>query len=115
VVLLIDDDPQSKAFGIQVDRVARTFAEGVAALQERRWDLLLLDHDFGDFDAEGKEYTGHSVATWLEENPQYLPLRVVAVSRNPVGGDNIRAAIDSARRRAEREGIDTEGPIGVTL
>jgi CheY-like chemotaxis protein len=112
---LIDDEPEKKHFQIGVDRIARTYGEGIAALQERRWDLLLLDHDLGEFDADGNELTGHSVATWLENNPSYLPIQVVAVSRSPVGKDRINAAIESARRRAEREGIDTEGPLGVTL
>jgi CheY-like chemotaxis protein len=115
MVLLIDDKPDSKAFAVTVDRVARSYQEGISALQERRWDLLLLDHDLGEFDEQGKEYTGHSIATWLEENPRYLPLEVVAVSRNPIGGDRIRAAIESARRRARSEDIDTEGPLGVEV
>ena len=112
-MLLIDDKPDSKNFGVHVDKVARTFDEGIKALQERRWDVLLLDHDLGDFDAQGKERDGHKVATWLEEHPQFLPRRVVAVSRNPYGGDKITAAIASARRRAEQEGIDTESEFGV--
>ncbi len=41
--LLIDDLRE-----IAVDRVARTFLDGIAALKEGSWDLVLLDHDLGD-------------------------------------------------------------------
>ena len=112
MVLLIDDKPESKHFhGIEPDRVARNYREGIAALQERRWDLLLLDHDLGDIDAAGREWGGYEVALWLEEHPEYLPLEVVAVSRNPKGRERIDAAIASAHRRARELGVDVEGPL----
>lgn len=115
MVLLIDDEPQTKHFHVTIDRIARNYKEAIEALRERRWDLLLLDHDLGEVQADGKEFSGHSVATWLEENPRYLPLKVVAVSRNPYGKKVIEMAIESARRHAQTEGIDTEGPLGVEL
>jgi CheY-like chemotaxis protein len=113
MVLLIDDKPESKSFDVHIDQVARTYNEAIKALQERRWDLVLLDHDLGDFDEQGKERHGHSIATWIEEHVQYLPRRLVAVSRNPYGAQQIEAAFESAQRRAQREGIDVEGAFGV--
>lgn len=77
--LLIDDQKD-----IPAHRTARNFHDGLAALQEDSWDLLLLDHDLGHFE-NGREFTGYDVLLWLKENPQHLPKRIQVVSLNPVG------------------------------
>lgn len=88
--LLIDD-----VRTLNADRIARTYDEGIAALQEESWDTLLLDHDLGCFDENGREYTGYDVMCFLEENPQYLPLLDIRiVSANPVGRDRMQRIID---------------------
>jgi hypothetical protein len=70
--LLIDDQRNLPA-----DRIARTYQEGIAALAEQHWEVLLLDHDLGDVSGpDGRELTGYDVACWLEENPEHLPDRV---------------------------------------
>jgi CheY-like chemotaxis protein len=92
--LLIDDQRK-----IVADRVARTFSDGIAALRdEGPWDLLLLDHDFGDPDPAK---TGYGIMRWLEENPQFLPTKIVFVTANPVGRDNMRAVLKRIETRNE--------------
>lgn len=78
--LLIDDQRN-----IESERVARTYEDGLAALQEGEWDILYLDHDLGCFDARGKEYTGYDVLCWLEQNLAFLPKSIVLVTSNPSG------------------------------
>lgn len=88
--LLIDDIRTLKA-----DRIARTYDEGIAALEEEQWDILLLDHDLGCFDANGREYTGYDILCWLEENTYFLPTcGIRIVSANPVGRQRMQQVID---------------------
>ena len=92
--LLIDDQRD-----LPVDRIARTFSEGIAALIEQHWDVLYLDHDLGDFSgAGGRELTGYDVACWLEQNPQHLPDRIEIVTNNPAGRSNIEFVLRRIRR-----------------
>lgn len=87
--LLIDD-----LRNLTADRTARTFDDGIAALtKEGPWDMLLLDHDLGDF-IIGTERTGEHVMKFLEENPQYLPGSITIVSSNPVGRQRMKVIID---------------------
>ena len=91
--LLIDDQRNLPA-----DRIARTYREGIAALAEQRWDILLLDHDLGDFSGpDGRELTGYDIACWLEENPQHLPDRVEILTNNPAGRRRIELALGRIR------------------
>lgn len=83
--LLIDDFRNLKA-----DRVCRTFNEGIDALSEQPWDLLLLDHDLGE-EISGND--GYGVANWLERNPQHMPKMIEIVSSNPVGRQNIERVL----------------------
>jgi hypothetical protein len=88
-ILLIDDRRNLPA-----TRVARNYADGIAALQERHWDLLLLDHDLGDFSGpNGREMKGYDIACWLEEHQEHLPGDVRIVSDNSVGAENIVRAL----------------------
>ena len=88
-VLLIDDLRNRPA-----TVTARNFADGIAALKDRQWDLLELDHDLGDFSGpNGRELTGYDVACWLEANPEHLPKDIRIVSDNSVGRKKIIAAL----------------------
>ncbi len=97
--LLIDDVRDLKA-----DRVARTYADGIAALQEEEWDVLLLDHDLGCFDEDGREYTGYDVLCWLEENTYFLPTSEIRiVSANPVGRQRMQQVIDKLYSQGDKD------------
>jgi len=76
--LLIDD-----LRNLPADRVARTFDDGIAALQnEGPWDVLLLDHDYGDPDPAK---CGEGIMKFLEVNPRLKPGMIKFVTANPVG------------------------------
>lgn len=95
--LLIDDirdvEFVNKNWNVQVTDVARTFAEGINALKENKIDTLLLDHDLASFDEEGNELTGYKIMLFLEENPEYLPNKILLVTSNPVGRDKMQTVI----------------------
>lgn len=102
-ILLIDD----RRF-LEGARIARNFADGIAALQEEKFDILYLDHDLGDFSGpEGRELTGYTVACWLEANPEHLPDKLLLVSDNTVGQGRIRLALEKYYGRIERVRIAT--------
>lgn len=96
--LLIDDlrdvDFVNKSWNVAVTDVARTFAEGINALKAGNVDTLLLDHDLACFDDEGNELTGYKVMLFLEENPEYLPKRIILVTSNPVGRAKMQTVVD---------------------
>jgi hypothetical protein len=81
-MLLIDD-----LRVMTVHRTARTYDDGIVALQNGPWDVLYLDHDLGE------EKTGYDITNWLEQNPAYQPEAVVLVTMNPVGRENIARAL----------------------
>lgn len=83
--LLIDDQRNYHA-----DRVARTFEDGIVALQEEVWDILMLDHDLDNPDPTK---TGYQICNWLEQNSQHQPKEVQIITSNPVGRDNMAAAL----------------------
>ena len=90
--LLIDDFRDLGA-----DVIARTFDEGIAALQQEPWDILYLDHDLGDPD---EKKTGYGIVTWLETHPQYWPNAVQVVTSNPVGRQNIERVLQKYYTKA---------------
>lgn len=96
--LLIDDlravDFVNQTWNVNVTDVARTFADGINALKEGNIDTLLLDHDLASFDEEGNELTGYKIMVFLEENPEFLPKRILLVTSNPVGRANMQRVID---------------------
>lgn len=55
-ILLIDDKRNLEV----ATHIARSYLEGVLALQSQHFDLVLLDHDLADF-YNGKEYTGYDI------------------------------------------------------
>jgi hypothetical protein len=106
-VLLIDDKREFEGA-----RVARTFADGIAALQERQWDLVLLDHDLGDFTGpNGRELTGYDVACFLEAFPENMPNDVLVVSSNSSGIPRVIAALQQFYPDKRRwQWMNMEGP-----
>lgn len=88
-ILLIDD-----VRTLASAKIARTFAEGISALRDEQWDVLLLDHDLGEED--GKDGTG--IMNWLEENTQYLPKQITLVTSNPVGKERMQKIVDKLYR-----------------
>lgn len=85
--LLIDD-----LRDIQADVIARNFDAGIHALKELGpFDVLFLDHDYGDPDPAKN---GEGIMKFLEENPQYLPKTIRIVSANPVGRQRMQVIID---------------------
>lgn len=86
VTLLIDD-----LRIIETDVVARTFDEGLQALQDYEVSLLYLDHDLGSLDV--KE-TGYDIVCWLEQNPEYWPQEIIVITANPVGRQNIYRVLE---------------------
>lgn len=73
--------------------VERTYDGGIAALKNGPWDVLFLDHDLGDYE-NGVERTGYNVVCFLEENPEFLPKKIILVTSNPVGRMKMQAVID---------------------
>lgn len=89
--LLIDDIRT-----INVDRIARTYEEGIAALQEKRWDVLYLDHDLGDKSVPEK--TGYTIVCWLEQHPEHLPGKIVLVTNNGSGRERMQLVLNRLYR-----------------
>jgi len=83
--LLIDDFRD-----FYVDKICRTYDEGIKALSEEPWDVLWLDHDLGPM--SGGKSGGH-VMDWLEEHPEHLPGFIVCVSDNPYGRQYIERVV----------------------
>lgn len=85
--LLIDDTRD-----IDADVVARTFEDGIRALcSNSPFDVLYLDHDLGD---ENPRNTGYGIMKFLEEHSEFLPKKIVLVTSNPVGRQNMLVVIN---------------------
>lgn len=87
--------------------LCRTYSDGEKALRLMGpWDVLYLDHDLGSMGIErtetGKELTGYSIMEFLENNPQYLPKKIVVVSDNPVGRKKIEVVIERLCKNKEK-------------
>ena len=94
-VLLIDDVREVEG----ADFTARTFDEGMNQLINKGpWGMLLIDHDLGDFDDTGRERTGYDILCFLEQNPQYVPHKIVVVSDNPVGREKMNQVIRNIQK-----------------
>jgi hypothetical protein len=77
---------------IEADRVARTFDDGINALtNEGPWGVLFLDHDLGDPDPKK---TGMGIMNFLEVNLRLLPTKIVLVTSNPVGRQQMQVVIN---------------------
>ena len=93
-ILLIDDVREYASPCV----VARTYRDGILALQHMSpWDELWLDHDLGAIERQytetGRELTGYDVLCWLEQNPSFLPKKIILVTSNPVGRDRMEKLI----------------------
>ena len=82
--LLIDDIRDQ----YQVEKTARTAADGMLALKTLPVTHLLIDHDLGE------EKSGYDVINWAIEH-NVLPSKVFIVSANPVGRNNIGRALEA--------------------
>ena len=106
-ILILDDDPnkdripafKKKFIGNNVVWV-QTAPEAIELLDKAEpsyWDAIFLDHDLG-----GQAYvpsgpgTGYEVAKWLESHPDKKPKQIFLHSLNPVGRDNMKAALPEA-------------------
>jgi len=78
---------------LNCDVIARTAEAGKKLLALGGWACLCLDHDLG----EGE--SGYDVTKWAIEN-RFMSDKVLIVSSNPVGRDNIaRLLINSGYKR----------------
>jgi len=97
-VLLIDDMRDLEyvmptyQWNIDIGIVARTFDEGINALQySGPFDILYLDHDLGDMDPRK---TGYDIMCFLEANTELLPKSIKLVTSNPVGRQKMQVVIN---------------------
>lgn len=81
--LLIDDERN-----LNTDAVARTAAAGRKLLALGGWDCVCFDHDLGE------EESGYDVLKWALDYG-FLPAKVQLVTSNPVGRQNMRAALEA--------------------
>jgi len=88
-ILLIDD--RRNIVGAKL--TARNYKDAITALQSNKWELVLLDHDLGDFQ-NNREYTGYDILCWLEEHKERLPKRIVLVTDNPSARQRMQLVID---------------------
>ncbi len=93
--LLIDDtrSETSPEVNCELDVIARNYWTGIHCLVVKKWDVVYLDHDLHSFDANGKEWTGYDIMTFLEENVIHIPNKIICVSSNPVGRARIQNLI----------------------
>lgn len=90
-VWLDDERPMPSDYDVHV----RTAEEAIALLKSGTVSKISLDHDLG------QEKTGYDVAKWIEENAINGTLNKLNVrihTQNPVGNQNILAAIRNAYR-----------------
>ena len=85
--------------------LATTASEAIALLRQGNIQHLSLDHDLGE--PASIVGSGYQVAIWLEEqahteNWAVIPDRISIHSANPVGRQNMRAAIDAIDRLRRR-------------
>ena len=60
--------------------ICRTGEGGIVKLKEKKWDVLLLDHDLGD------GITGMQVLNFLQVNKKAMPERIYLITFNTVSG-----------------------------
>ena len=85
--------------------LAKTASEAIALLRQGNIQQISLDHDLGE--PESVVGSGYQVAIWLEEqaytgNWAVIPDRISIHSANPVGRQNMLAAIDAIDRLRRR-------------
>jgi len=104
--LLIDDFRD-----YDMDHIARTADDGRKALLSYPVTHLYMDHDLGEYGDTAAE-TGYDVITWALEHGT-CPPNVQFVTANPVGRDNMAAALENAGYTKDgvwyRQGIIIDG------
>ena len=83
--LLIDDIRD-----FNVDVIARNGHAGRVMLSATPWDIVYFDHDLGD------DINGYELLTWALENDILNETKVKIVTGNPVGRQNMEAALENA-------------------
>lgn len=76
---------------------ARNYKSALFALAIGHWDVILLDHDLGDFSPDGREFTGYDVLCKIEElhhNGAPLPGEIRLVTSNPSARIKMQAVVD---------------------
>lgn len=91
--LLIDDERN-----LNTEAIARTAQAGRKLLAAGGWDCVCFDHDLGETES------GYDVLSWALK-AKLLPSRVQLVTSNPVGRQNMRAALEAAGY-SSRDGIN---------
>lgn len=95
-VLLIDDEKTPeyiyKTYGIEINEWAKTYYTALRYLRREKWDLVLLDHDLGQF-VNKVEITGYDILLWLENNKEFLPKRIDCISWNLAGRQRIEQKV----------------------
>lgn len=96
--LWLDDIRDPAEFGHIGWEWVKTAQEAIDCFRFNTITDASFDHDLAQF-VEGKEESGYSVITWLEEHPHYWPIHGVKIhSMNPVGRMRMQAVIDKVER-----------------
>jgi hypothetical protein len=100
--ILIIDDAKERHDGLNAEYnepgtvrdQAYNYSESIEFLNLYNYDLICFDHDLNNFDADGKELTGATIARFMADNG--MKCREVRVhSHNPEGAKNIISIIRS--------------------
>jgi hypothetical protein len=91
--LWVDDLRNPEDFGHEGWSWAKNYSEAITCLQLGEVLEISLDHDLGDYDATGREFTGYDVAYWMAERGIWPPDGAKSHSANPVGRGRIEAMI----------------------
>jgi hypothetical protein len=94
-ILAIDDERPCKGANI----VARTYEDGLKALELGPWDELWLDHDLGAVEQQkikGREATGYDILCFMEQvfPPSKLPKKILLLTSNASARPKMEAAIE---------------------
>ena len=93
--LLIDDTRDETHVSCALHMIARNYFAGITALTcGIKWEILYLDHDLHTYDDDSREWTGYDIMLFLENNPQFLPKKIICVSSNPPGRARIEQVIE---------------------
>ena len=98
-ILIVDDEASrhealGKKYAHQANQIwhAKSYAEAIELLEQRRYDVISLDHDLG----EAK--TGADITRYMVREMKFphKPKQVLIHTRNPVGAGNMAADLREA-------------------
>jgi len=99
-VIVIDDEKTLSCLEYRADPLevtyARTYEEGIALLEQSRWDELHLDWFLDE------SYVGQDVLDWLSEHVECIPASIIPCTDNFMRAKEIRlkaGALMSMRRK----------------